>query len=76
MRKENFKIIVAITSVTQAGLSALVPVLIMGLLAKFLIVKFSFPEITMVIAIVFGVISGFYNMIRYIYLLMKRSGDE
>jgi len=76
LRKDNFKIVVAITSITQAGLSVLVPILLMGLLAKFLINKFGFTDKIMVFAIIFGVICGFYNMIKYIHSTINRNGDE
>ena len=73
-KRERFKIVVALTSVTQAGLSALVPVVIFIFIAKELIQKFGFPEKTMIFAIIFGVLCGFYNMVKYIYLLINRKG--
>jgi len=48
----------------------------MGLLAKFLINKFGFTDKIMVFAIIFGVICGFYNMIKYIHSTINRNGDE
>ncbi len=67
----GYKIAVALTTVLQAGLSAVVPVGICVLGAKFLVDKFSLPEYTTLIGIIFGVLSGFYSMIKYIYSAMK-----
>ena len=76
MRRENFKILVALTSVTQAGLCVFTPMVLLGLLAKFLINKFSAPDYLFLVAIIIGVFSGFYNMIKYIYIAMKKEEDE
>ena len=71
-RREKFDVAVALSCILQAGLNVLVPILICYLFAKFLINRFSFPDITMVAAIVLGVFSGVYNMFKYIYTLIKR----
>ena len=73
-KRERFNIAVALTAVTQAGLSVLVPIGILVFFAKFLIEKFSFSDKMMLGAIVLGVLSGFYNMIKYIYMQINRKG--
>jgi len=71
-RRERFKIAVALTSIMQTGMSAVFPPLVLILLARFLINKFGLPDIIMLFAVIFGVICGFYNMIKYIHLLINR----
>lgn len=71
-RRERFKIAVALTSIMQAGMSAVFPPLVLILLARFLINKFGLPDKIMLFAVIFGVICGFYNMIKYIHLLINR----
>ncbi len=76
LKRENFKIIMALTTVTQAGLSVFTPAVILGLFAKFLISKFGAPDYFFLIAIIVGVFSGFYNMIKFLYITMKKDGEE
>jgi len=71
-RKDNFNIAVALTSVLQAGMNVIVPVFIYVIAAKFLINKLAFPDVTMVICIVLGVVTGVYNMFKYIFSLSNR----
>ena len=76
LKRENFKIIMALTTITHAGLSVFSPVVILGLLAKFLISKFNAPDYFFLIAIIFGVFSGFYNMIKFLYITIKKDGED
>lgn len=76
MDKKSFEIAKAITSITQAGLSVIIPVGLMIWLARFLIKKFFLPEFIMIIAIVLGVASGFYNMMKNLFLLTKNKEDK
>ena len=71
-RRERFKIAVAFTSVMQAGLSAVTPPVIMVLLAKFLVKKFGLSDKIVLFAVIFGVLCGFYSMIKYIYMQIAR----
>ncbi len=73
-RRDRFNIAVALTSVMQAGLNVLIPIAAFVLMAKFLILKFGLTEKIMIFAIIIGVLSGFYNMIKYIYLQISRKG--
>ena len=76
MNRKNFKILLALTTITHAGLSVFAPALVLGFLSKFLINKFSVPDGLFLISIVFGILCGFYNMIKYIYIAMKKGEDE
>ena len=76
LKRENFKIILALTTVTQAGLSVFSPVVILGVLSKFLISKFNAPDYLFLIAIIVGVFCGFYNMIKFLYITIKKDGEE
>ncbi len=69
----GYKIAVALTAVIQTGLSLIVPAGICIFGAKFLVDKFSFPEYTTLIGVVFGVASGFYSMVKYLYSCVKTS---
>ncbi len=72
----GYKIAVALTTVLQAGISAVVPVGICILGARFLVDKFSLPEYTTLIGIILGVLSGFYSMIKYIYSAIKATDSR
>ena len=76
MDKKGFEIATALTSITQVGLSVLVPVAILIWLARFLIQKFNLPDYIMVIAIILGVASGFYNMIRYLLMITETKNKK
>ena len=75
MRKENFKIAVALTSIMQAGLSVLVPPFLLYYFAKFLINKFGFSDRLIIFAIVLGVLSGFYNMFKFLHSIINGGGE-
>lgn len=68
---KHIKIFTALSSVTQTALCLVVPAGLCIGVGKWLVDKQGFPKITIIIAIVFGVISGFYTMIKYIYELIK-----
>ena len=74
MKKDSFKIAVALSSIMQAGLSVFVPPLLLSLGAKFLIEKFGLSDKIFIFAIIFGVICGFYNMFKYIYSVLNSGG--
>ena len=67
----GYKIAVALTTILQTGLSLIVPAALCILGAHFLVDKFSFPEYTKLIGVIFGVLSGFYSMIKYLYVTFK-----
>lgn len=71
-KKDNFNIAVALSAILQAGINVIVPVFIYVIAAKFLINRLAFPDVTMVICIVLGVVTGVYNMFRYIYSISSR----
>ncbi len=68
---KNMKIITALSAVTQTALCLVVPTGLCIGVGKWLVDKQGLPSFTMVIAIVFGVICGFYSMIKYIFSLIK-----
>ena len=68
---KHIKIFAALSSVTQTALCLVVPAGLCIGVGKWLVDKQGFPQFTIIIAIVFGVISGFYTMIKYIYELIK-----
>lgn len=74
--ERNTKIITALTAVTQASLCMIVPIALCMGIGKWLIDKASFPEFTMVAAIVLGVLSGFYSMFKYIIQLIKLNDNN
>lgn len=76
MGKKGFEIAKALTAVTQASLSVLVPVALFIWLAQFLIRKYALPQYIMIIAIVLGVVSGFYNMMKYLFSAAKNNSKE
>ena len=65
------KIITALSSVTQTALCLIVPAGLCIGIGKWLVDKQGFPQFTMVVAIVLGVLSGFYSMVKYIFALIK-----
>lgn len=77
MDKKWYKTVDALSSVLQAGISVVIPVLMFLGLGKFLQYKFNLGGKTMLICIIFGVISGFYSMIKYLFLITKnKDGDD
>jgi len=68
---KHMKIITALSSVTQTALCLIVPAGLCIGIGKWLVDKQGFPQFTMVVAIVLGVLSGFYSMIKYIFTLIK-----
>lgn len=76
MNKKSFEIANAITSITQAGLTVIVPVIICIWGGNFIVKKFSLPEYVMVIAVVLGVLSGFYSMFKYLFTVTRTQTKE
>lgn len=76
MRGSYKKIAVALTTVLQAGVSAVVPPLLCIFAARYLMNRFALPPFTMLIAIVLGVLSGFYSMIKYIMSAINSTNGE
>ena len=69
--RKIFKIVKAMTSITQTSLTMLIPVFGFIMLGVYLKNKFGFSPIVIVISIILGVISGFYSMIRYLKIITK-----
>ncbi len=69
--RKMFKVVKALSSVTQASLTMLVPIFGFVLLGTYLKDKFSLPPVVIAISIILGVISGFYSMIKYLKILTK-----
>ena len=68
---KHIKIFTALTSVTQTALCLIVPAGLCIGIGKWLVDKQGFPQFTIIIAIVFGVICGFYSMFKYIFSLIN-----
>ena len=69
--RKIFKIVKAMTSITQASLTMLIPIFGFIMLGIYLKNKFSLSPIVIAISIIIGVISGFYSMIRYLKIITK-----
>lgn len=76
MKNKGFKIAKALTAFTQISLSVLMPVALCIFLAKLTVTKLGWPEFTVVIGIVLGAVSGFYNMIKFMLALNKNNKSE
>lgn len=73
-KKSGFNIAAAFAAITGAGLNVFIPIAFFVFLAKILTVKFSFSEKIIPWAVAIGALSGFYNMIRYIYMQINKKG--
>ena len=70
MNKMN-KIVRAFSSITQVSLTMLTPVALCIWFGNYLVTRHSYPQFTMVILIVLGVLSGFYSVIKYLKEVTK-----
>lgn len=61
----------ALAAFSHIALMILSPVMACLIIGKFLVDKFNFPQITIVILIVLGAVSGIYSMIKYILNITK-----
>lgn len=76
MNKKRFDLVNALSSFTQIALSVIVPVAIVIFGGKYIVERFSLPSGVMIVFIIFGVVCGFFNMIKYLFMLSSGGNDE
>ena len=76
MNKKSFDLINALSSFSQIAFSVIIPVAIVIAGGKFIVSKFSLPSGVMVVFIILGTACGFFNMIKYLFMLTSDVNNE